>query len=627
MRQKTFVALAGFLALLIFSPLTAYGTGQLSPGTYYVDINQTSEGDGTAGTPWRTLHNAISQINGGEVGSYTLNVAAGTYIFDADKEADASLTITKDNVTIQGDGPGSTILDGTGAESWSTGIGTISASNGIIKDMEIRYFSCYGISIYAGSGNVIQGCEIHNNNSGGILVENSSPYIKQNEIYDNYSYGIYVDDCSQTASPDIWNNLIYDTGGNMNYGIYLISGYGVMSVEPRIYHNTIDGGVNDGIYIDGYMGYNAPDIQYNIITNFSQYGINNNGGSPAIDYNDVWHNGQAEPYDQNYSGCEGWVGDNDISEDPSYVGSGDYHLQPGSLCIDKIPTADPPGDTVEIDYAGYERPKGSGYDMGAYEYIPNIVHDFSLPGGTGDPTDYRMFTVPVTLESGSSFQESMENVLGPYDKGIWRVFAWDAALSAYIEMDEPSFADLAVYPGRGFWVISTVTDTVTFSGQPAPDGEYAEVPLFPGWNMVALPWPGTPIELDKIAVSDGLNTFFVTSNANTLTQQYVWDYTGTGTNGYQQLGSGATLQPSTAYWIKVLGTAELTMLVPKDSAGPYFTARSLRAASRAFRALEDTEQPPPPPGISVNFESTSSDGGTTVSGSAGCFIDTVTPRE
>ncbi|MBW2311070.1 MAG: hypothetical protein JRF35_08350 [Deltaproteobacteria bacterium] len=194
-------------------------------------------------------------------------------------------------------------------------------------------------------------------------------------------------------------------------------------------------------------------------------------------------------------------------------------------------------------------------------------------------------------------------------------------------MDDPSFADLAVYPGRGFWVISTSTDTITFSGQPAPDGEYAEVPLFPGWNMVALPWPGTAIELDEIAVTDGLNTYFITSTSNTLTQQNVWDYTGEGTdNGYEQRSSGATLQPGTAYWIKALGTAELTMLVPKDNEGGYFTATSVRAAGRASKAAEDTEQPPPPPGLSVSFDSTS-DGGNRVSGSGGCFIGTVTPME
>jgi len=239
-----------------------------------------------------------------------------------------------------------------------------------------------------------------------------------------------------------------------------------------------------------------------------------------------------------------------------------------------------------------------------------------------------MFTVPVTLASGSSLKESMEDVLGTYDKGIWRVFAWDPDTSAYIEMDDDTFAGLAIYPGRGFWVISTSTDTVTFSGQPAPDGGYTEVPLSPGWNMVALPWPSQSIELDEIAVTDGFNTFLITSTNNTHTQQQVWDYTGTGTNnGYAERASGAVLQPCRAYWIKVLASTEVTMLVPKDNESGYFTASSARAASEAATTPEDTEQPPPPPGMSVSFESTSSDGGTRVSGSGGCFIGAVAPMK
>jgi hypothetical protein len=312
-----------------------------------------------------------------------------------------------------------------------------------------------------------------------------------------------------------------------------------------------------------------------------------------------------------------------ISQDPLY---GSYELQSSSPCIDAIPTGS--GDPVTIDYAGYARPKDAGYDMGAYEFITDIAHEFSLPGGTGDATDYQMFTVPVTLASGSSLKESMESSLGTYDKGIWRVFAWDPGTGAYIEMDDAGFADLAVYPGRGFWVISTSTDTITFSGQPSPDGDYTGVPLSPGWNMIALPWPSQSIELDNIAVSDGLTTSFITSTTNTLTQQYVWDYTGTGAdNGYEQRASGAVLQPGTAYWIKVLASTEVTMLVPKDNEGGYFTASSVRTMSEVSTTPGDAEQPPPPPGLSVSFESTSSDGGTMVSGSGGCFIGTVAPLE
>jgi parallel beta-helix repeat protein len=640
--------------------VTATFSTQLTPGDYYVDASQTSEGDGSESSPFKTLHNAVEQINNGSSGTYVLSLSAGTYSVGGG-ENDQSLTITQDNVTIIGESGSSPVLDGTNASSWGYGIGIDQDADSVrIYNLEIANFSTAGL-IIEGTGASVTNCDVHDNATGlwlestasdatiednqihendtghhsigvwikgasgvtvarnqiythedyGIGVEDCNPTIQRNEIYDNES-GIDIWAYTQEASPQITNNLIY-TGAS---GITMSAMD--ESASPGIYHNTIDSGTEDGIYCHGAGA--TPDIKYNIITSFGAYGINNTGGSPTIAYNNVYGNATAQ-YGGDTTSQTGTNGN--ISQDPLY---GSYELQSSSPCIDKIPTDS--GDPVTVDYAGYARPKDAGYDMGAYEFIADIAHGFTLPGGTGDATDYRMFTVPVTLASGSSLKQSMEDALGTYNKFIWRVFAWDPGTSEYIEMDDSAFAELEVYPGRGFWVISTSTDTITFSGQPAPDGDYTEVPISPGWNMVALPWPSQSVELDEIAVSDGLNNYWITSTSNTLTQQYVWDYTGTGTNnGYEQRASGATLEPGTAYWIKVLGTAELTMLVPKDNEGGYFTASSVRTASEASTTPEDTEQPPPPPGLSVSFDSTSSDGGTKVSGSGGCFIGTVAPME
>jgi len=609
-----------------------------APGIYFVGIENGTDdlehGTSSEAGAWKTLHYAINLINEGDPGNYTIHLALGTYSVE-NGEPDEYLTITQDNVTILGAGAGSTIIDGTNADSWVTGI-EIAASNVTIKDLAVKGFSDSGIYISSGTGNIIEGCnvydnspygiliepyesttsgniiwnnceiyhneiagifisgsdgneiygnqasiydnglygiyvvgadnnlihdnniywsgdtdypqvtgiliedagsgnqinrnEIHGHYDGGIWVVGSSPVIKQNEIYDNYTSGITVDDATGEASPSIWNNLIYDTGENMDYGIYLNSEMSE-TASPTIYHNTIDGGSLDGIFIEvAAEGSANPDIKYNIITNFDQYGINNSGGSPTIDYNDVWNNSSG-----NYNGCS--EGINDISEDPLYAS---YELESTSPCIDQIPTGDP----VDIDFAGYLRPRDGGYDIGAYEFVSDITHDYSLAGGSGDVTDYRIFTVPVNLETGSALKAQMEDALGTYDIGLWRVFAWDGTSSSYIEMDDPAFADLAVYPGMAFWVISAGSDPISFSGQPAPDGDYVEVPLTPGWNMFALPWPGTTIDLDNIAVSDGINNYWITSDNNSLTQKMVWDYTGTGPyNGYEQLTSGSALQP------------------------------------------------------------------------------------
>ena len=146
--------------------------------------------------------------------------------------------------------------------------------------------------------------------------------------------------------------------------------------------------------------------------------------------------------------------------------------------------------------------------------------------------------------------------------------------------------------------------------------------LNPGWHMIALPWPATTIDLDNIAVSDGINNYWITSGSNSLTQQYVWEYTGTGPDsGYEQLASGSTLQPGKGYWIKVEAVSAVNLLVPKDNSGGYFSALSRRSYETPATSTDSDEEPPPPPGISVSFTSNPSDGAT-LSAEGSCFIAT-----
>ena len=360
-------------------------------GTYYVDISQDSEGNGSAGNPWKTLHYAIQQINAVSPDHYLLNVAAGIYSV-TNGEADATLVINQDNVTIQGAGAGSTIIDGSGTlESWLIGI-EVHAPNVTIASLEVSNFTNYGINIYTGTGQIVEECDIHDND-WGIYTANSSPEIRKNKIYDNTTRGIYITVSDGAAyAPVIKNNLIYTTTGTMEYGIEVNTVSTGSIASPNIYHNTIDGGTQYGIYIleDGEPI--TAEIKYNIITNFAS-GIRFLGTTPSmtIDYNDVYGN------TTNYDGCS--AGANDISppQDPIYVGGGDYHLQSGSPCIDAVPTGDPPNDPVSDDIAGNTRPQGSGYDMGCYE-------------SSAAPAQY---TLTVTIVG----QGSVDPAGGTYDNG------------------------------------------------------------------------------------------------------------------------------------------------------------------------------------------------------------------
>jgi len=414
---------------------------QLTPGEYYVDIVSGNDlNQGAADNPWKTLHYAISKINAGDPGDYTLHLAAGTYSV-TNGEADNSLNIY-DNLNIVGAGAGSTILDGTDNTIWLKGLIIKEGNNVVVRNLTVRRFRTCGIqvegggqneltslSIYDngnpvspgegagvlitiseggapldnlvygndiywsgdlahpqyygvkmsptdGTGNTIRGNLIHGHNASfsyqGVYVNDSNPEISDNDIYDNY-VGIYIYSQSDPASPVITNNLIYDTGDDMTYGIYLYSPSEIST--PQVYHNTIEGGGTDetGVYSSGSGA--RPDIKYNIIANWNEYGIHNTLGAPTVDYNCLWDNGLG-----NYSGLTG--GSHDLIADPRLTN--EYRLQPSSPCINAIP--DNAGDPITVDKEGLTRPHGAGFDMGCFEYAHFVLRVQVSPEGSGRVT-------------------------------------------------------------------------------------------------------------------------------------------------------------------------------------------------------------------------------------------------
>jgi hypothetical protein len=370
----------------------------------------------------------------------------------------------------------------------------------------------------------------------------------------------------------------------MSYGIFSRSNNQSV-VNPKIYHNTIDGGKLDGIKMEkDAASSSAPLIKYNIITNFGQYGINNNLANPTIDYNDVYNNTV-----DNYSGIE-VIGTHNISENPSY---GSYSLLSDSPCINTIPSTEE--DPVTLDYPGYKRPRPGGEkkDMGAYEYVANAISNYTLPGGTGLATDYRIFTVPLILKTGAAMLDTMEYILGPYNPAHWRAFLYTGTL--YWEFNSSQFASHTIKPGMGFWIITTYTDTIPFEAKPAPDGVDFVMELEPGWHLIGLPWIDTSILLSAITVTDGVYTYAISSPNNNLTQRFLWDFTGDGPfNGYEKRSAvGFRLQNNKGYFFRVLADKTIRLIIPHaDNQAqdiPIDTAPNQTNTN-------DDEEPPPPPG-------------------------------
>jgi hypothetical protein len=178
----------------------------------------------------------------------------------------------------------------------------------------------------SGSSEVLNNVIRHNNVSGiGAMFESS--VIRNNLIYDNSSAffagaGIY----SQWSSVKIINNTIADNNFN---GLLLQANSDSLTVINNIIVNNSNVG-----------------FQYDQIT-----------GSPfpIADYNDVWGN---TPNYQNLT-----PGAHSISEDPLFVGTGDYYLTADSPCID---AGDP---TFPLD------PDGTIADMGAFYYNQTGIND------------------------------------------------------------------------------------------------------------------------------------------------------------------------------------------------------------------------------------------------------------
>jgi parallel beta-helix repeat protein len=652
----TFFFYSVVLGVLLCSGVVA------SAGVYYVDVNNGDDDNaGTAAAPWKTLHYSLTQISSG-----TLNVAAGTYRIASEVqvgfELDDPLTIEDDNITIIGEGDAAigssdptAVIDGSGAGTWKTGI-QITGSNCTIKGISITNFlaaaNAYGIDILGGTENKVRDCKIFNNTDGiriknssafkvqdceiysntddglsvetstggeihrntiyrhngngsiGVDVDNCSPSIKRNKIYDNLEGIKVLASGGGTASPDIFNNVIYETTGYiMNYGIRVYCA-NEGTARPTIYHNSIDGGSGYGIAIEWFGSTGdvaAPVIKYNIITRCdsnNSVGIyaNNASATCVPDYNDVWGN------KENYDGSVCTAGTNDIERDPENGGAGP--LPATSPCVDAIPTN--VGDPVTMDYLGYKRPKGSGYDMGPYEYIAQLTYTDTLPGGTGAVTDYDIFTIPLTIgnATGEDIRDTMEATLGTYNQATWRVFSH--ATNGDVEMNTDAFTNLDVKPGLGLWGITTLTNTISFSGTLAPDAIYYKMKLAPGWHLFAVPWPDTSINLGNIYVTNGVNQYTITGqpDGNGLTQEYIWDYTGTGPfSGYEKrTADDFSLTDGVGFFIKVLGSSDIILSIPPDNSSdpPNNSSSSsslaLNYVSPESVRLSDDSEPPPLPG-------------------------------
>jgi len=238
-------------------------------------------------------------------------------------------------------------------------------------------------------------------------------WILFNEIYDALDKGIQVGG-SQRYDVYVIGNLIHDIHNPAGDGV----GYATWNSEKVYFVGNVFYDLDNGIrHSTGAAS--AQLIFYdNIVANVSSTGYHMLVGDSVqranadIDYNLFYQPGGDVRIDwgsQDYTvaqfqtatgKCEGC-----IEADPRFVDAAndDFHLQPGSPAIDAGAVSDLYqqfedffGLDIRFDYDGVSRPQGSGWDVGPYEHVPELVLR-GAPGNAAIRLDWSVsITLPVT---------------------------------------------------------------------------------------------------------------------------------------------------------------------------------------------------------------------------------------
>jgi hypothetical protein len=284
-------------------------------------------------TAFTSIQTGLDSIDEGEVW-----IAAGTYTGTAD-----NVVVIKSHVNLYGGFVGTEAS--RDARDWKT--------NKAIIDGESARRCVYslGASNSTLDGFIIQNG--HNVNGGGMYNENSWPTVTNCTFTKNLTDYCGAGMSNLSSSPTLINCMFIGNSATDGGGICNIDS------SARVTNCTFSGNTAD------YHGGGLRDASSSspMITNCIFWGNSAVSGGNEI-YND-------EDYPSTpvvaYSCVEdGYDGNGNISSNPLFVNAPtNVQLQAGSPCID----TGTPNRAPNMDILGVVRPQGSGYDIGAYEYI------------------------------------------------------------------------------------------------------------------------------------------------------------------------------------------------------------------------------------------------------------------
>lgn len=292
---------------------------------------------------------------------------------DATYQGPLSVTLQQ-RVTLIGPAVLQTPTAETTAETTVEPVLSVSGSNGL----RIHSLSISGAQSYRGSGVECDRARIQlwdveiSGNHTGINSNGCIITIQQSHIKDNDGIGIKVS----------WGTLVIersDIGGNRGGGMQ------VVDTDFRIQNNFfVENGDTDslvgGVYISNSSPIEQQTFEFNTVADNSSaaepVGVACGTQTPMTAANNIVYgvkNKAAVDHERGcswtYSNIEGAESDDEnINVLPGFKGTGDFHLESDSPCID---VADPTAK-LDVDFDGDARPSGDRADMGADEVVPSM---------------------------------------------------------------------------------------------------------------------------------------------------------------------------------------------------------------------------------------------------------------
>jgi hypothetical protein len=251
----------------------------------------------------------------------------------------------------------------------------------------------YGNTVYSAGANgivlnTISNNTIHDNfvhdcigwGSGNRGIQLSTS-CSNNTVYNNFVYGskYYGVEIAQTSNSNkIYNNVIY--GNLIDYSLYSLGEILIQSSSASnlVYNNTIiplSATANSGIVIASDAG-TGNVVENNIVyVGGTGYGLVATASKMSVaNYNDFYKSTDTAIYvggaqTISWLNAQTWGGGHNIRENPAWDSNyrltasspqGTGHVRDGALDL---------SSTFTTDKDGVNRPEGSGWDMGAYEFI------------------------------------------------------------------------------------------------------------------------------------------------------------------------------------------------------------------------------------------------------------------